>query len=159
MYFSPLNSNQLMSLAKTGTIINENLNNLWQLDDYEYESLLSNIIGFLTATNPKLLILGACYSKAIYNYNPIRFDNTVVMLLKKNVFNLNIYDDFYALDIVLSFCESKIYGDFLKISLESSDVDVREEAVKGTDQNANALWFKYYRKMYLEFEDFLIQVN
>lgn len=72
------------------------------------------------------------------------------MLLNKKVFDINKYDDFYALDIALSFCESNMYGNFLEIALGSIDIDVKEEAVKEKNENSNTMWFEYYKKCYSE---------
>lgn len=155
MDFSPLDSKQLMTLAKTSTIIKKDLSNLWQLNNLEYENLVSSVIGFLTATNPMLLALGACYSKVIYNYNSKRFNDVIFILLNKKIFDINKYDDFYAIDIVLSFCESNIYSDFLKNALRSSDIDVKKEAMKETNENSSTMWFKYYKQLYLELTDCL----
>lgn len=155
MDFNPLESKQLMSLAKTSMIIKKDLSNLWQLSNSEYENLVSGIVGNLTASNPMLLALGACYSKVIYNCGPIRFNDTILILLNKKYFDINEYYDFYAIDIALSFCGSDIYGDFLKKALESSDIDVKEEAVKETYENSNTKWFKYYDKQYSELTAYL----
>ncbi len=155
MDFIPLDSRQLMTLAKTGTIIKKDLSNLWQLNNSEYENLVSNVVGYLTATNPMLLALGACYSKVIYNYNSIRFNDIIFILLNKKLFDINKYEDFYALDIALSFCESNISSDFLKIALEISDIDVNEESKKEKDENSKTVWFKYYQKMYFELISYL----
>lgn len=155
MDFTPLNSKQLMELAKTQTCIKKDLSNLEQLNDLEYESLVSRVVGFLTATNPMLLALGACYSKIIYYYDTFRFNNVIFTLMDKNIFDINEYYDFYALDIALSFCGSKIYSDFMKIASESSDNDVREEAHKDLGENSNTAWFKYYEGLYLELISYL----
>lgn len=155
MDFTPLDSKQLMELAKTQTFIKNDLSNLEQLNDLEYESLVSRVIGFLTATNPMLLALGACYSKIIYYYDTFRFNSVIFTLMNKNIFDINKYEDFYALDIALSFCGSKIYSDFMKIALGSSDNDVREEAHKDLGENSNTTWFKYYEGLYLELISYL----
>ncbi len=69
-------------------------------------------------------------SKVIYSHDSKRFNNVIFSLLNKKVFDINKYDDFYALDIALSFCESNMYGDFLEFALGSGDIDVKEEAKK-----------------------------
>lgn len=155
MDLSILESEDLMTLAETKTIIKKDLSNLWLLNDLEYENLVSRVVGFLTASDPMLLTKGACYSKIIYNYDPVRFNNVIFTLLNKKTFDINKYEDFYAVDIALSFCGSNIYSDFLKIALESSDIDVREEAMKETNENSSATWFKYYKQLYLELTVYL----
>lgn len=86
MDLSILESEDLMTLAETKTVIKKDLSNLWQLNDLEYKNLVSRVVGFLTASYPMLLTKGACYSKIIYNYDPVRFNNVIFTLLnKKNV--------------------------------------------------------------------------
>ena len=132
-YASILPEEFLMEKAKTDKRIGCALENLSLLNDDEYNSLYAYFMYEGCASNFVWRYTGSCYLMLLRERDPVRFRNNFSSAFYKaygSCDNPVFLEDYIDLQGLLIVCDFDVYKQLLKLSVNSSDEEIKQDAAE-----------------------------
>lgn len=132
-YASILSEEFLMEKAKTDKRIGCALENLLLLNDDEYNSLYAFFMHEGCASNFVWRYTGSCYLMLLRERDPVRFRNNFSSAFFKiygSCDNPVFLEDYTDLQGLLIVCDFDVYKQLLKLSVNSSDEEIKQNAAE-----------------------------
>ena len=128
-----LEENFLCEKAKTDKRISISLDNISILNKDEYSSLYAFFMYEGCSTNYLWRFTCSCYLMLLQERDPIRFKNNFLSVFFKVYGSCNsqvFCEDYYDLGGVLIACDFDVYKQLLKLSINSSDEEIKQDAIE-----------------------------
>lgn len=135
-YAGILEEDFLMKKAKTNKRISISLDNISILDDDEYTSLYAYFMYEGCATNFEWRFTCSCYLMLLHDQNPIRFKEKFVSAFFKVYGSCDsqvFCEDYIDLGGLLIVCDFDVYKQLLKLSVNSSVDEIKQDAIACMD--------------------------
>lgn len=132
-YANSLEENFLCEKAKTDKRISISLDNISILNKDEYSSLYAFFMYEGCSTNYLWRFTCSCYLMLLQERDPIRFKNNFLSVFFKVYGSCNsqvFCEDYYDLGGLLIACDFDVYKQLLKLSINSSDEEIKQDAIE-----------------------------
>ena len=158
-YAGLLEENFLREKAKTDKRISACLDNISTLNEDEYSSLYAFFMYEGCSTNYSWRFTCSCYLMLLQERDPIRFRKNFSSVFFKVYDSCNsqvFCEDYYDLGGLLIVCDFDVYKQLLKYSINSSDEDIKHDAIECMndtfDDYKEELFVKQLLEEYLVFK-------